>query len=181
MDVSRYSQLSKLLYVTSYALRFCANLYHPTDKFLGPITAKELSTARLIWIQSCQAQIYGKEITNLQQKSIKRLLLVRQLHLFLDSDGYIRCGGRIHNAPISELAKFPYLLPANHELLVDATHVKLRHAGINSTVTALRQSYWILAIRQCVKKIPRKCVCVHQIDWQTLQNTRSSTSTQAPH
>ena len=68
---------------------------------------------------------------------------------------------------LSELAKFPYLLPANHEftkLLVYATHVKLCHAGINSTVTALRQSYWILAIRQCVKKILRKCVvCIKLI------------------
>ena len=37
-----------------------------------------------------------------------RLPLVRQLRLFLDSNGLLRCGGRIHNAPISELAKFPY-------------------------------------------------------------------------
>ena len=68
---------------------------------------------------------------------------------------------------MGELAKFPYLLPANHEytkLLVYATHVKLCHAGVNSTVTALRQSYWIPTIRQCVKKILRKCiVCIKLI------------------
>ena len=120
-----------------------------------------------MWIQNCQSQAYRKEITNLKEKSGKRLLLVRQLRLFLDSNGYIRCGGRIHNAPLGELAKFPYLLPANHvftRLLVYAMHVKLCHAGVNSTVTALHQSYWIPTIRQCVKMILRKyVVCIKLI------------------
>ena len=35
--------------------------------------------------------------------------LVRQRHLFLDKD-------RIHNAPLNELTKFPYLLPSKHPL-----------------------------------------------------------------
>ena len=153
--------------ITSYVLRYCNNLRHPTDKILGPITAKELSAARLAWVQSCQSQVCKKEIINLKEKSGKRLPLVRQLCLFLDNAGYLRCGGRIHNAPIDELAKFPYLHPANHEftmLLIYTTHVKLHHAGVNSTVTALGQSYWIPAIRQCVKKILRKCVvCIKLI------------------
>ena len=37
------------------------------------------------------------------------------LGLFLDSNGLLRCNGRIHNAPVPELAKFPYLLPQYHE------------------------------------------------------------------
>jgi len=40
--------------------------------------------------------------------------LVRQLHLFLDDNNIIHCGGRIHNAPVSELIRFPYLLLQNH-------------------------------------------------------------------
>ena len=54
-DVSRYSQLRKLLSVTSYVLRFCNNLQHPTNTNLGLIIAKELCTARLVWIKSCQS------------------------------------------------------------------------------------------------------------------------------
>ena len=53
---------------------------------------------------------------------------------------------------------------ANYEftkLLIYATHVKVYHAGVNSTVTVLCQSYWI---RQCVKKILRTCdVCIKLI------------------
>ena len=62
------------------------------------------------------------------------------------------------------------------KLLVYATHVKLCHTGVNNTVTALHQSYWISTIRQCVRKIALEEICCwHQSDWQALQDTRSST------
>ena len=57
-------------------------------------------------------------------------------------------------------AKFPYLLPLRHPftiLTVHATHAKLRHCGVNITITALRQTYWIAAVRQCVKGLLRHC------------------------
>ena len=58
--------------------------------------------------------------------------------------------GRIHNAPISKLAKFPYMLSPKHQitrLIVYATHERIHHSGVSSTVTAIRQLYWIPAIR----------------------------------
>ena len=88
-----------------------------------------------------------------------RTLLVRQLRLFLDTNGLLRCGGRIHNAPVSETIKFPYLLPSRHSLI----HVRLCHSGTASTVTALRQSYWIPAARQYVKSILHNCVTCRKI------------------
>ena len=36
------------------------------------------------------------------------------LHRIID---YLRCSGRIHNAPLSELTKFPYLLPSKHPFI----------------------------------------------------------------
>lgn len=37
--------------------------------------------------------------------------------LYLDDTGVIHCFGRIHNAPVTESAKFPYLLPSRTCLL----------------------------------------------------------------
>ena len=88
-------------------------------------------------------------------------MLVRQLRLFIDNDGLLRCGGRIHNAPLTQLAKFPYLLPPKHPftaLVVYAVYRKFYHSGIGSTVTALRQSYWIPTARQYVKLLLRHCI-----------------------
>ena len=105
--------------------------------------------------------MYGKEISTLlsSPSTTKHLPLVRQLRLFLDKAGFIRCGRRIHNTPNSQLAKFPYLLPPRHpftSLIVHSIHVKLFHAGTNST--AIHQTYWILAARQYIKVLSRHCV-----------------------
>ena len=92
--------------------------------------------------------------------------MVKQFRLFLDSDGYIRCGGRIHYAPVAEWAKFPCLLPGRHHLtrlIIQDTHERLPHAGISATVNQLRQKYWILSIRQNTKTVLCKCVTCRKV------------------
>ena len=168
LDIERYSTLSKLLYVTVYVLRFIKCIKSCEPKPTGPITASELSKAQMMWIQSCQHSTYLKEITSLQKsQTFSRCLpLVRQLRLFLDSSNFLRCGGRIHNAPVDHNTKFPYLLPANHRfiaLVVYATHANQLHGGTQCTVTALRQHYWIPAARRVVAKLLRKCVICRRI------------------
>ena len=59
------------------------------------------------------------------------------------------------------MAKFPYLLPQNNyltSLIVNHVHVSLSHVGVGSTLTALRQSFWIPSGRQYVRKLLRHCV-----------------------
>ena len=90
-----------------------------------------------------------------------QVLLVRQLRLFLDTKEYLRCGGRIHNAPLNETTRFPYLLPSKHplsRLIILDIHVSLCHSGTGATLTAVRQTYWIPSARQYIKSLLRKCV-----------------------
>ena len=101
-----------------------------TSRQTGPLSVKELSTAQFTWILSCQRERFDKEIQNLKlsQNAKACLPLVRQLQLYLDNGGYLRCGGRIHNAPLSESTRFPFLLPSKHPLtalIVLATHVTI--------------------------------------------------------
>ena len=87
-------------------------------------------------------------------------MLVRQLRLFLDKNDCLRCGGRIHNAPLSHVSKFPFLLPAKHPLttlIIHSFHLRLLHSGTNSTLTELRQESWIPTARQTVRSVIRKC------------------------
>ena len=146
----------------TYVHRFVFNLRNRQATKKGPITASELHYARKQWVKDCQYETYWCEIQNLLSTSrpIKRLLLVRQLRLFLDKEGLIRHGGTIHNAPLNHLSKFPYLLPQKHpltSLIIYSIHVKLYDAGINSTLTALRQSYWVPTARQYVKSLLHCC------------------------
>ena len=164
ISIDRYNTLGKLLAVTAYVFRFTDNS-RVVQKRSGPITADELTRARFQWVKDTQQAVYRREINNLQQIKTQpkapRILLVRQLRLFLDAEGFVRCGGRIHNAPLSEVTKFPYLLPAKHPLsclIVLDIHVTLCHSGTGATITALRQTYWIPTARQYIKSILRHCV-----------------------
>ena len=165
ITVSQFSTLSKLLSVTAYVLRFVHNLRKPSKK-TGALTPSELHNARNEWIKNCQQVTYHKEISSMLSKSSPRTALVRQLRLFFDNTGVLCCGRRIHNAPVSESAKFPHLLPPKDpftELLICDAHVRQLHAGVNSTLTALRLWYWIPAGLQRVKKAISRCVTCKKI------------------
>ena len=154
IDIEKYSKLNHLLRVTAYVLRFIALLRKDKSDTSGPLTAKELNLAERIWTHSCQSTTFPEEIENLSSKTSRRLPLIRQLRLFLDTDNSLRCGGRIHNAPLSTSAKFPYLLPKNHpftDFVVYSAHENILNSGVNSTMTTLRQTYWIPSIRQYVR------------------------------
>ena len=150
IKVTDYISLNRLLAITVYVYRCISNLRRSQPRQSGPLTAKVLNSAQMKWVQNCQQQSYPREIASIKSKpvrpGIKKPPLVRQLRLFTDDAGLLRCGGRIHNAPLSEVAKFPYLLPQNNyltSLIVNHVHVSLSHVGVGSTLTALRQSFWI--------------------------------------
>ena len=157
----RFSKLSELLSVTAYVCQFTDNTRQPSSsQLVGPLTSSELSQANLKWIHSTQQTVFAKEIANIQSCQ-NRLPLVRQLKLFLDSNNLLRCGGHIHNTPLSELTSFPYLLPPRHHfttLVIQNAHVVQLHSGINATLTTLCQKYWIPSAHQCIKSIIRQCV-----------------------
>ena len=143
ITIGRHSSLIKLLTVTAYVCRFIENLRaQPQQRLCGPVTAEEFQRVSLKWVKDVQQSVYRKEINNLQlisrQSKTPRLPLVRQLRLFLDTNGLLRCSGRIHNAPVTEATKFPSLLPSKHplsRLIILDIHTKLCHSGTNATLT----------------------------------------------
>ena len=129
--INRHGSLNKLLSVTAHVFHFVNNLRAPLQqKQCRPITADKLHKMNLQWVKDTQLTVYRKEINNLQlivkQPKTPRAPVVHQLRLFLG------CGGRIHNAPVSETTKFPYLLPSRYSLsrlVILDIHVRLCHSG----------------------------------------------------
>ena len=84
----------------------------------------------------------------------------------MHTQGYMCCGGRIHNVPVSKMTKFPYLLPSGHlflHLTILDVHVTLHHAGTSAALTALRQTYWIPAACHYIKSILHHCVTCNRV------------------
>ena len=167
MKANNYNSYKKLMRITGYILRFISNCRtRSTLRKKGPLQTEELQKGSVLWIKCCQESAYRQEFMQLNDQKKRSSPRLRQLNLFLDKDGLIRCKGRIHNAPIPESAKFPYLIPANHhlaELIVRDAHNQVLHAGVNATVTQIRQLFWIPSARQCVKGILRKCVTCRKV------------------
>ena len=166
VDISRYSNIHRLIDVTAYILRFVHNLRKVQQRLSGPLSSTEIANAQRHLIKGIQGLTYQQELAYMLKKQSKCPPLIRQLRLFLDNDQIIRCGERIHNAPTTELAKFPVLLPANSPftaLIVIDTHIRLHHGGVSITVTALRQVFWIPSIRQYVRKLLRRCVTCNKL------------------
>ena len=160
MDIERFGTLSKLLRVTALVLRFVAKLKKDHRK-PNEITPSDLQIAETLWIKGVQQQEYEREYRALRDQNKKLGPLVKQLKLFVDENNIIRCGGRLHNAPINYDTKFPILLPAYHRfsyLIIRAEHFKLLHSGVEATMTGVRQRYWITKTRQAVKSALRNCV-----------------------
>ena len=162
INLERFSNLKRLLRVTAYIFRFIHNCRSETNrKTFSCLSTNEIRHSVLVWIRNTQNTTY-----NFGDKPNKRSSIVRQLKLFKDDNEIFRCGGRIHNASLSENTKFPYLLPSKHNftnLVIRDSHCNHLHSGLNSTVTHLRQSYWIPRIRQCVKTVLRKCVTCRKV------------------
>ena len=170
INIIDHSSLTKLLHISAYVLRFIMNSKQAdiSDRRLGPLLPEEIRKVLLNWIHSCQQTTFANEFVNLQSSNLRtrRLPLVRQLRLFLDNKGTIRCGGRIHNAPLDDRTKFPALLPKEHpltRLIVYSVHKEQLHTGVNGTVAALRQEYWIPSARQLVRRLLRQCVSCRKV------------------
>ncbi|XP_061724716.1 uncharacterized protein LOC133530711 [Cydia pomonella] len=110
------------------------------------------------------------EIKDLQRKHFqeelngKRTHLARNLDLFVDVDGFLRCRGRMANTTWSYDMKYPILLPKNSEFtdrIIKETHESNYHVGAPHTLSIIRERYWIPQGKAQVIKVLKRCTqCV---------------------
>ncbi|XP_006818999.1 uncharacterized protein LOC102803656, partial [Saccoglossus kowalevskii] len=161
INADNVSSLNKLLRISAYVLRFISNMKRDKERNIDPLTAHEIQQAERMWVRDIQREQFQAEIRSIQRKHGKLGHLTKQLKLFVDDESILRCGGRLHNAPLDFITKFPVLLPTGHrftELVITNAHAQVLHSGLQATITHIRQRFWIARIRQVVKALLRKCV-----------------------
>ena len=88
--------------------------------------------------------------------------LKKQLGLYLDAVGILRCQGRIDQATmISESAWRPVLLPKNERfthLVIEKVHKQKLHCGVSQCLSQVRYKYWIPHGRAAVKSVIQSCL-----------------------
>ncbi|CAB4007204.1 Pro-Pol poly [Paramuricea clavata] len=149
LDPKRVSRFHKLLRITAYVLRFINHIQRKPYS-TGPPRTAEIKAAEIIWTKEAQRDMDIKQ-------------LERQLGLFKDENQVIRCKGRVGNAELPYVTRFPALLPRHHwltTLIVRYCHERVLHNGLKETLAEVRSKFWITKGRQTVKSVLFKCsVC----------------------
>ncbi|XP_051170292.1 uncharacterized protein LOC127287411 [Leptopilina boulardi] len=157
---NRYSSLTRLTRIVAYCCRF-ADRVRKRSVNSGELTSEEMQVSLNRIFQQIQKEEFSKEIDALsKQKIIPNVSKILRLTPII-REGLLRAGGRLENADVENGIKHPILIPKNHpvtNLLVRDTHNELKHAGINATLYAIRENFWIVDGRSVVKKIIHSCV-----------------------
>lgn len=133
------------------------------------LDANDLRKAEESWVRDIQRQCFVDEYHDLMMSKTGTMVYKSQLILFLNDAKLISCKGRLDNANVPACSKNPVLLPSKHhytELLIKEKHQLVKHNGIQETLGAIREEYWIVRGREAVKKVIRKCVICRRYEGQ---------------
>ncbi|XP_036146070.1 uncharacterized protein LOC105830105 [Monomorium pharaonis] len=126
-----------------------------------PSLVGAIRLARLFWIKLIQNNNFAKELHALKlNQTLPNTSKLKNLTPFLDSEGVIRVGGRLTNAPLSYDEKHPVIIPRHRvaTLIVDHAHLRCLHGGTQLTLRVIKQNFWILNARNLIKSINYSCV-----------------------
>nr|XP_033338067.1 uncharacterized protein LOC117226949 [Megalopta genalis] len=161
--LNRFSCLSRLKHVTAYCLRF-----KNPRAFRGPLTIEEIQSATVRILQLAQATAFALDLRSLRSGTeLHKKSKLLPLNPFIDHQGLLRVGGRLVNSTLSYNQRHPILLPKSHhvtELIIRQAHLENHHAGITTTLYAVRQAYWPIDGRNATRKIVRRCVKCFRMD-----------------
>ncbi|KHJ89034.1 integrase core domain protein [Oesophagostomum dentatum] len=168
IDLNRYSRFTVAKRIVAYMLQFLKKVLKPLDnsrkeeifknvpelKMVSKnrgITGTDIRAARLAITRNHQ-EIYLEED---YRKSMDNSLI-----LFRDDQGIWRSRGRLGNSTLNEEAKHPALVVPNTSLarlIIHEAHGDY-HRGVEHTIAAIREHYWIPKLRQQVRKYINSCV-----------------------
>jgi len=101
IDITRFSDLTKLLRVTALVVKFLNKLKNPTRTKSNSgsgteiFTAQEVTNAEELWIKAVQVSSFDEEMKFLRDRRQNKILpptYVAQCGLFLE-DGVVKCKG----------------------------------------------------------------------------------------
>jgi hypothetical protein len=148
----------------SWVSRFINNCRKPNQRQISSsLTCEELKDSMKAIMRLIQEIAFNDELACLKQnKPINKKSRLLCLNIFLDkNDNLIRAGGRLQNSSLIYDVKHPIVLPNDHHLiktLVKHVHIEQLHAGVQGTLAALRQNFWIISPRSVVRKILQQCL-----------------------
>ena len=150
LSCEAYSSLQSLLRITALVLKAVKRFKGEPNDCLSP-SPQELTSAERLWVIESQKLLVNDKHFKQWQK---------QLGLFEDETGVLRCRGRIQNATVPYTTKHPSLLCKNHHftlLIVRRAHEAVLHNSVRETLAEIRAKFWIVKGRSFVRSVIHRC------------------------
>ena len=160
INVEKYSSVSRLIRVTAWCLRFINKMRKKSIQ-KGCLSNEELNDAEQLFVKHCQRKHFPDVISSIEKGKPNNL--AKQLDVYVDEKGLLRCMGILKHANLCEAAKFPILLPQKDRfthLLIEKEHKRILHSGASQTLNEIRMKFWIPHGRAAVRSRLKMCkVC----------------------
>ncbi|GFX33392.1 integrase catalytic domain-containing protein [Trichonephila clavipes] len=168
----KFSSFTKIIDIFAFCFRYITNCKARVGKMknldskgkyhVPPLTTYERRQASNKIFFYIQNLFFKEEISCIEaNKPVVKKSILSALCPFIDKDGLIRVGGRLRNSTLQYGAKHPIILPNQHEickLIVNMYHILYLHAGCTVLLGIIKQTYWIIGLKNIVKKCIHKCV-----------------------
>lgn len=173
--ITYFSDWKRLINFMALIIRAQHNFKQRKQKSLktvGEFTSTEVHAAQMEIIKVVQTSCFTSDIkilsTGQQLPATNKLI---SLSPFIDDNGLLRVGGRLHHADIPFDQKHPILLPRHHhitKLIIMNIHDKTMHGGPQITLSTLTQQFWVTRGRDAVRFFLKKCVLCTRLKAVTL-------------
>ncbi|XP_015907537.2 uncharacterized protein [Parasteatoda tepidariorum] len=131
----------------AYVIRFYKNtLRNHSDRKKGKLEVEEIEASEKFVLKEIQGESFNGKINF---RTVK------------DRDGLLRVETKITSRKDLETFRFPILLPIKHDLvekLIMDKHIELKHAGVQTLMSHLRESFWIIKTRKTIRNVVKNCV-----------------------
>lgn len=177
LDITRYSEATRLFRVTAWILRYVHKLCHTSNES-GSLTTGELDEAEKYWIRLAQREDLQREIECTQKgERFPADSPLRDIPVFMDNDGVLRITGRLQQSEKPYHEQHPIVLTSGHrlaDLITRRCHLQVLHGGVRDTLVQLRENFYIVRARQLVKRLIKGCITCQRF------NARPATEVIAP-
>lgn len=163
--IERTNSLKKLLTTTALIKQLTERLrrrYKADENTMGAIKLEAKIWALKYWIKYEQKKHFYRDIRKMEVGSeLDKASNIANLCPFIDSDGIVRCHGRLRNANIPYDEQNPIIVPSRSRLakmLLDEAHEETAHGNIQIMLHYVRARYWIIGGRKCAGNVVKRCV-----------------------
>lgn len=170
--LEKFEDLSRLLHFTCLVFRWVQKTRTKTMP-KGPVSAEEVNKAEVHWIKYTQNHYFGHEIDRLKKDRIlPKGNVLLNVTPFVDQENVLRMNGRVKNDELLQ-QKYSIILPAQSRfvfLIIRQAHqLQAVHGGVQLTLRALRERFWIIHARNQVKKLIGNCLVCYRAKTKLLK------------